>query len=257
MKSKTIKQSWDASAALVLNPRAVDKMIAGRHRGEMYAAQADLRATAAAVRKLLVKLDAAMRPAPEPVKTVHAELDRHRPGSIFGPDPKMLRKRAEELVDRQYKRTSAEILEEKVRRAEEAHNVFDTVYFGNKAIGDIWYHELEAYRIEGARQAALCAAIQGYGVPDKPTRVRDFVKAADLRKMVRTANAIARCPLSEHRKWMSSVLKRLNKRDTLADMPWPIDVTYAGNLRIVNATPATSRNLRGALKRVIEDRLAT
>lgn len=250
--NRTIKQSCDATIALVLNPRAIDGMIAERRRGEMYTAQNDLRATASVIRKMLVKLDAAMRRPPSPVPVVHQNLE-----VVAASRPDIVVKKAKEIVDRQYKGTSDEILYEKVRHAQEKHqSVFDTVYFGGKPIGDFWYHELEAYRIEGTRQAALCAAIQGYGVPDKPVQVRRFVKAADLLKMVSAANFVARCPLSEHRMWMTKILKRIKKGDTLADLPWPVDVHYIGTTRVVEATPATSQALRRAMKRVIEGKLS-
>jgi hypothetical protein len=124
---------------------------------------------------------------------------------------------AEDIIDDHFKSLAAEQSMEVSDHVERRYlEAYDEHLFGGKPLGDIWYDELEEFRRQGLFQANLAASILAYGIPNEPTRVRDFVPAGDLEKMVREARTTSECPLAAHRDWMASLLAALSNEDEAA-----------------------------------------
>ncbi len=79
--------------------------------------------------------------------------------------------------------------EQHAKAAITALSLYETVKVLGRSIGDIWYHELDAIRGESAFAASLADQIIRCGIPNRPTRVRDFINRKTLAEMVKKASA--------------------------------------------------------------------
>jgi hypothetical protein len=76
-------------------------------------------------------------------------------------------------------------LREKAAKA--ALSLFESVLIQGRAIGSIWYHELEAFETESLFAASLAKQLREYGIPNQPVRVKDWVSQKTLSEMVKKA----------------------------------------------------------------------
>lgn len=89
--------------------------------------------------------------------------------------------------------------EQQTQAAKAAIALYDSVKMLGRAVGDIWYHELNAMRSESAFAASLADQLLRHGRPSQPTRIRDFVNQKTLASMIKKAEQSAKAPPGQSR----------------------------------------------------------
>lgn len=75
--------------------------------------------------------------------------------------------------------------------AKAALSLYETTMVLGRAIGDIWYTELQAMRTESVFVASLCDQLLRHATPSADIQIRDMVNLATLEKMIAKAKVIA------------------------------------------------------------------